>query len=180
MTNQAVHTTDRLTLHELVPSDAPFMLRLLNEPGWIRFIGDRGVRTEAGALDYITSGPVGSYAAHGFGLYLVRTKTDGQPVGICGLLKREALEFPDLGFAFVELACGLGYATESSRVVLDHVFATGKTRHALNCILAITDPENTASIKVLTKLGFVHEGVKVLKEGADAVSVFSAKPSGFL
>src|SRR5688572_10374518 len=91
--------TERLRLRRLTPGDAEFMLRLLNDPSYVRYIGDRGVRTTEEARSYIVSGPLESYSRHGFGLYLVELKETGEPLGICGLLKRESLPDADLGFA---------------------------------------------------------------------------------
>src|SRR5262249_38684677 len=105
--------TARLRLRDLAPADAPFILTLLNEPSFIRNIGDRGVRTLDAARAYIENGPVASYARHGFGLYLVELLASGAPIGICGILKRDALPDPDLGFAFLPAYWKQGYAFES-------------------------------------------------------------------
>src|ERR1700752_686959 len=93
--------TDRLILRKLSVEDAEFILELLNEPSYLRFIGDKGVRTLDDARDYILEGPVDSYERHGFGLYLAELKESGVPIGICGLLRRESLENVDIGYAFL-------------------------------------------------------------------------------
>lgn len=142
--------TERLTIRELTLDDAGFILELLNEPAFHRYIGDKGVRDLAGAIGYLRDGPLAMYARHGFGLWLVALKDDGKPIGMCGLLKRDLLDHPDLGFALQARFTGQGYAYEAASAVLAH------TRNALKLgpILAITAPENPSSIKLLGKLGF--------------------------
>ena len=165
---KAIHETDRLIIREMTRADAPFLLRLLNEPGWIEHIGDRGVRTETDAVRYAEDGPMRSYAEHGFGLCLVIEKQTGDPVGICGLVVRAGLDAPDLGFAFLAAASGRGLATEAGRVVLDHAHA----ERGFPSILAITSPGNAASIRVLEKLGFTGAGSVRLSEDAAPSSLF--------
>ena len=108
-----VFETDRLVLRRLTVEDAPFILRLLNEPSFIQHIGDRGVRNVADAQQYILSGPIASYERHGFGLFLVELRETRAPIGICGLLKRDALDDVDVGFAFVPESWSKGYAYEA-------------------------------------------------------------------
>ena len=148
-----VSETDRLILRRLTIEDAAFILDLVNEPSWLRFIGDKGVRTIADARDYILDGPVASYERFGFGLYLVELKGSGTPIGICGLIKRETLQDVDVGFAFLPQFWGNGYAVESAAAVL----AYGKSALGLNRIVAITTPDNHGSIKVLEKSGMKFE-----------------------
>ena len=144
--------TARLRLSRLSPEaddDADFVLRQLNDPGFIRFIADRGVRSLDDARAYIRNGPATSYARHGHGLYRVSLK-DGTPVGLCGLLRREGLDAPDLGYSLLGEFTGRGYAAEAAAAVL----ADGRERLGLARILAIVDPDNAASIRLLRKLGF--------------------------
>ncbi|MFW5437641.1 GNAT family N-acetyltransferase [Paenibacillus apiarius] len=110
--------TDRLILRWLTTDDAEFMLELLNNPSWLEFIGDKGVRTVEDARDYILKGPVDMYARLGFGLYLTERKADGVPIGICGLIKRDSLEDVDIGFAFLPRLWAKGYAYESASAKL--------------------------------------------------------------
>jgi len=142
--------TDRLRLRELSLEDAPFILELVNEPSWLRFIGDRGVRDLDSARAYLQNGPMAMYARHGFGLYKVELKEDGTPMGMCGLLKRESLPEVDIGFAFFPRFWGQGYARDAALAVLSH----GRTKSGLKRVLAIVDPDNHNSIKLLEKLGF--------------------------
>lgn len=141
--------TERLTLRELSEGDASFILRLLNEPSFLRFIGDKGVRNLDDARSYILTGPVDSYERHGFGLYCVQLRNTGSPIGICGLLKRESLADVDIGFAFLPEFWNKGYAFESASAVLCY----GKDLLKLPRIVAITDKDNDASAKLLEKLG---------------------------
>jgi RimJ/RimL family protein N-acetyltransferase len=161
--------TERLALHRLSTEDADFILELLNEPSFLRYIGDKGVRTRADACTYILTGPVASYERFGFGLYRVSLKATGQPMGICGLLKRDALEHADLGFAFLPRFWSKGYAFESAARVVAHAHeALG-----LRCILAITSPDNAASIALLEKLGFSFERMARLSDKQPEVRLFA-------
>lgn len=144
--------TQRLVIRELTLSDAAFILELINEPAYHRYIGDRGVRDLAGTEKYLREGPMASYAKNGFGLWLVALK-DGTPIGMCGPIRRDTLEHPDLGFALLARFAGRGYAHEAAVAVLVHARSVLK----LGPILAITAPENPASIKLLGKLGFRFE-----------------------
>jgi ribosomal-protein-alanine N-acetyltransferase len=156
----SVIQTARLSLRELGFGDAEFILELLNEPGFIRNIGDKGVRTLSDARDYILQGPMDSYARNGFGLYAACLRhgaldvaAAGTPIGICGLVKREGLNDPDVGFAFLSRYRSKGFAAESAAAVLAHA------RKALNLlrIVAITSPDNAQSIAVLEKIGLKFE-----------------------
>lgn len=142
-------------MQELADADAAFIVELLNSPGFLSHIGDRGVRTGDDARRYIAQGPAASYAAHGFGLWKVSLRSDGTPVGISGLIKRDELPFEDLGYAFLPAHQGQGYATEAGAAALEFGFrAKGLAR-----ILAIVQPGNEASIRVLAKLGMTERGV---------------------
>lgn len=165
--------TDRLILRRLERADAEFIFTLVNDPAWLRYIGDRGVRTLADAIDYILQGPVQSYERYGFGLFLTALKAGGTPIGICGLLKRETLPEADLGFAFLPQFWGNGYAHESAAAVL----SWGKKTFQLERILAITAPENHPSIKVLKKLGFQFEALIRLTAAAPEVMLFANNPN---
>ena len=145
--------TERLVLRQLQLEDAAFILELVNDPSWLRYIGDRGIRTLDAARDYIRNGPMASHARHGFGLDLIARKSDGVPVGICGLLKRDTLDDIDVGFALLPRYCGQGYAREAAAATLAH----GRSILGIKRIVAITDPANTASIQLLEKLGFKFE-----------------------
>lgn len=142
-------TTDRLAIRLLDPADAPFILELLNQPSWIRNIGDRGVRDLDGAAAYIRNGPMASYERHGFGLWCVLRISDGVPIGICGILRRDYLEDPDIGFAYLEPYQGLGYGMEAAAATMTYA----RTVLALPRVAAVVSPHNTGSIRILEKLG---------------------------
>ena len=163
--------TDRLVIRELSAADAPFMLRLLNEPSFLANIGDRGVRTNADAEAYIDSGPRASYARHGFGLCAVTLADEGTPIGICGILKRDVLPEPDIGFAFFPEYWSRGYAFEAASAVRDFARET----LALPRLLAIVSPGNTSSIRLLERLGFVPEGTIGMPGDAHEVKLFAAR-----
>ncbi len=145
--------TPRLRLRQLTQDDAAFILELLNEPDFIRNIGDRNVRTLEDARRYIRTGPVSGYERAGFGLYRVELKDTATPIGVCGLLKRDYLPDVDVGFALREDFRGRGYAFESASAVMRHA------REALGIerIVAITSPDNHASIRLLSRLGLRFE-----------------------
>ena len=149
----SVLETERLRLRHLTSADAPLMVELLNDPDFIRNIADRGVRTLEQARQYILAGPAASYEQHGFGLDLVESRQSGLGVGICGLLRRDCHPDVELGFAFLPAARGQNYAFEAGRAALDFgIRSLGFTR-----IVALTAPDNMASIRVLEKLGFRFE-----------------------
>ena len=145
--------TERLMLRRMRVEDAEFIFELVNEPAFIRNIGDKGVRTLDDARDYILSGPVASYAKFGFGLYVVVLKETGAATGICGLLKRDSLEDVDVGFALLEKFRRKGFAYESAAAVMEY----GRNKLGLKRIVAITSPDNEASIRVLEKIGLQFE-----------------------
>ena len=166
MSADVIAETERLRLRRLSADDAPFILELLNDPDFLRNIGDRGVRTEADARGYILDGPVASYERHGFGLYLVELPGSG-PIGISGLVRREALPGPDIGFAFLPAWRGRGYALEAAEAVRRHA----AVECGLQRLLAIVSPGNTASRRLLEKIGFRFEGMTRLADDAAEVEL---------
>lgn len=157
--------TDRLVMRHLSDDDAEFMLELLNDPSFIQNIGDRKIRALDGAKVYIRNGPVASYAKNGFGLYLVQLKETGESVGICGLIRRDHLDDVDIGYAFLPRYWSQGYAIESARAVKQYA----RDVIGLKRIVAITDPNNTGSIRVLEKLGMRFE--KMVRLAADDIEL---------
>jgi RimJ/RimL family protein N-acetyltransferase len=162
--------TERLNLRPLDAGDAAFIVELLNDPSFLRYIGDKGVRTLEDAVRYISEGPVQSYARHGFGLWLVELKDAQTPTGICGLVKRDALPDADIGYAFLPRFRSQGYAYESAAAVMSH--ATGAL--GLRRVLAITNPDNAGSIKVLEKIGLKFDRLLRLSEDAPEVMLFAS------
>jgi RimJ/RimL family protein N-acetyltransferase len=159
--------TARLRLRRFTADDAPFILELLNDPDFLRQIGDRGVRTEADARGYILDGPVASYERNGFGLYLVELTESGTPIGMSGLVKRDALPGPDIGFAFLPAWRSQGYGLEAARAVMRHA----KEDCGLNRLVAIVSPGNVASRRLLEKMGFRFEGMTRLADDASDVEL---------
>jgi len=145
--------SERLFLRPLTLEDDEFILQLLNTDGFIKYIGDRNVKTIEQAKNYLMNGPLKSYETNGFGLSLVELKTDRTPVGMCGLLKRDYLDHPDVGFAFLPTYTGKGYAYEIVKEIIHY----GLDRFQIGKILAIVLPENSSSIKLLEKVGFRYE-----------------------
>jgi RimJ/RimL family protein N-acetyltransferase len=160
--------TERLLLRRFTANDAQFILTLLNEPSFLRYIGDKKVRTLADAEQYILNGPVASYERNSFGLYVMELRESHTPIGMCGLLKREELLDPDIGFALLPGFWNQGFAFEAAFAVLND--ASESLR--LPRILAITSLDNDASIKLLERLGFTFERV-VMKDG-EQLRLFSS------
>jgi len=161
--------TDRLILRQLTVDDAPFVLTLLNEPSFLRYIGDKKVRNLEDARQYMLNGPVASYEQNGFGLYLVELKESQTPIGMCGLVKREELPDPDIGFAFLPDYWNKGFALEAAAAVL----RDARERLSLQRILAVTFLYNESSIKLLERLGFIFERVMKLSEDREQVKLYS-------
>ena len=161
--------TPRLVIRRMSTDDAPFILELLNDPSFIRYIGDKGVRTLEDARAYITSGPLASYAKFGYGLYLVELRETAESIGICGILKRDTLPNPDLGFAFLPRFWSKGFARESAAAVL----AYARDVFVLERIAAITSPDNAPSIALLEKPGFVFDRQTRLTGESSEVKVFA-------
>lgn len=163
-----VFETSRLTLRELTSHDAPFILELLNDPSFLRFIGDKGARTVADACRYIEEGPRASYSRNGFGLYRVQLRETGVSLGMCGLVKREGFPDVDIGFAFLPRYWSRGYALESCEAVM-HL---ARTRFGISRVVAITSRENHASMRVLRKIGLQFEGIIQMPGQPEEVNLF--------
>ncbi len=157
--------TERLNLRQLTNDDAPFILGLLNEPSFIQNIGDRKVRTVEDARSYILNGPVKSYEKHGFGLYLVTLIETNESIGMCGLIKREGLEDVDIGYALLPKFWSKGYAVEAARATKEYA----KDVIGLKRLVAIVDPANEGSIRVLEKIGLRYE--KMIRLSADDIEL---------
>eukprot|EP00035_Acanthoeca_spectabilis_P026672 m.463747 g.463747 ORF g.463747 m.463747 type:complete len:172 (+) comp23149_c0_seq1:160-675(+) len=150
--------TDRLRLRELTLGDAEFTLELYNDPDFHKFIGDKGIRTLEDARRYLEAGAIASYKASGYGLWMVVEKTTGAASGICGLVKRDGVDFVELGFAFLPAYRRKGYATEACHAVM----ARARDHHGLARIAGITAPTNAASKALLAKMGLQFERVLTL------------------
>ncbi|MDG1752421.1 MAG: GNAT family N-acetyltransferase [Thalassotalea sp.] len=142
--------TKRLILRLLTDSDQNMILQLLNEPAFIENIGDKGVKNLADALNYILTGPLNMQESLGFCLYCCELKNSGELIGLSGLIKREGIEHPEVGFAFLAKHCKKGYGFESASAVVKYA----KDVLQIETLQAICNPENIASSSLLTKLGF--------------------------
>ena len=141
--------TERLKIEEATLDDAPFFHHLLTSPSWLRYIGDRGIVIRADALNYIETRLITSYRENGFGLYKVTIRKTEEPIGVCGFLKREYLDSPDIGYALLPYYEGKGYMAEAAEAVL----AYGRISLGLSPIYAFTEPGNEKSRRLLVKLG---------------------------
>ena len=161
--------TPRLLLRRFTLDDADFVVELVNDPDWLRFIGDRGVRTPDEARAYLARGPIAMYQREGFGLYLVELAATRAPIGMCGLVKREGLDDVDIGFAFLPAWRGQGFALESAQATLAHARELGLDR-----IVAIVSHGNDASIRLLERIGMRSAGTVKLPRGGDEVLLYEA------
>ncbi|POF32918.1 GNAT family N-acetyltransferase [Roseibium marinum] len=161
-------TSERLRFRLPSANDAGFYLNLMNEPDYIRFISDAGIRTAEQAMQYIKGKSLARFAAHGVGLWLVELKETGEPIGVCGLVVRKELKYPDLGFALLEAFRGQGFGREAGQAVLDFTRKDLKLR----ALCAITHPENTRSANLLRKIGFEADGQRHLSEIGETSDYF--------
>lgn len=152
-------------------NDAEFIVELLNDASFLRFVGDKGVRTVADARQYILTGPMDSYERNGFGLWLVELKGPNTPVGMCGLLKRETLTDVDIGFAFLPQYRSNGYAFESAAAVM----AYGRNVLGLRRVVAITDEDNASSIRVLEKIGMKFDRMIRLSDDGPEIRLLASE-----
>ena len=164
--------TDRLYLRHMSTDDAALILELVNEPAWLEFIGDRGVRHLGDARAYIANGPIAMLERHGFALFVVIRKADLAPIGICGLLKRDTLDDVDLGFALLARYRGHSYAREAAMAALAYGFGT----LGLKRIVAIAKPTNARSIHLLESLGFTHQGLVTIAPSEPPVCLLALVP----
>lgn len=156
--------TERLRLEEGTPDDQVFIFTLLNSPNWIEFIGDRGIESLTDAENYIKNVLIKSYKQMGFGLYKVILKQDNSPIGLCGFLQRDFLDHPDIGYAILPKHEGKGYTSEAAKAMLHY----GKNRLGFKTILAITSSKNSASQRLLPKIGLERQyNEKYTKESND-------------
>ncbi|MBO9597275.1 MAG: GNAT family N-acetyltransferase [Cohnella sp.] len=165
--------TERLVLRWQTPDDAGFILKLMTDPSWIRYIGDRNLKTVEDARDYIVRVALGSYERLGYGFYLVELKGEHElrtAIGICGLAKRDFMEDPDVGYAFLPAYWGKGYAYEATAGVLRYA----RDELGIERIAAITTPDNEASIRLLAKLGMRDEGLISYGDTKEEVKLYRA------
>jgi ribosomal-protein-alanine N-acetyltransferase len=164
--------TDRLVLRDFSPDDAGFMLRLLNEPSFLHFIGDRGVRDLEQARQYIIDRIVSSYEQFGFGLYMVELADSQEEIGTCGLIKREGMKDVEIGFAFLPEFWSRGYAVESAKAVMDYA----RRDLDLERVVAIANPDNERSFRLLEKIGLRFERMIQLSEKDPEIKLFTPYP----
>jgi RimJ/RimL family protein N-acetyltransferase len=150
--------TQRLTLRTINADDDLFYYELVNDPTWLEFIGDKGIRTVADARTAILDGPCVMQQRHGHSLYVMERKSDGVPLGLCGLIKRDFLPEVDIGYAIRPAYFGQGYTYEAASAVV--AYARDVLR--MQRLMGLTDPGNTVSINLLAKLGLTFVEHKVL------------------
>ncbi len=164
-----VARTSRLTLRWLTADDAAFVLALVNDPDWLRYIGDRGIHNLEDALAYIDNGPRAMYQRLGFGLFAVTLNRGGQPIGMCGLIQRDTLPGVDIGYALLPQYRGQGHALEAAQACV----TLAREQFGLRRLLAIASPDNAPSARLLGKLGLHFEQLLELVPGSDPVALFA-------
>jgi RimJ/RimL family protein N-acetyltransferase len=173
--NMEIIESQRILLRPLTLDDGEFILQLLNTDGFIKYIGDRNVRTIEQARGYLLNGPLKSYETNGFGLSLAELKTDRTPVGMCGLLKRDYLDHADIGFAFLPNHTGKGYAYE----IVKEIILFGLNELQMEKILAIVLPDNSSSVKLLEKLHFKYEENFISPDTQEELALYSVSKNNF-
>ncbi|HZI88638.1 MAG TPA: GNAT family N-acetyltransferase [Pyrinomonadaceae bacterium] len=166
----SIFETERLVLRRMTADDAEFICKLVNEPSFLRFIGDKGVRNEADAVRYIQNGPVANYQRFGFGQYVVELKNERVPIGMCGLTRKDALPAPDVGFAFLPEFWSKGYAFEAASAVMNY----SRNVLGLRKLVAVTLPDNESSIKLLEKIGLKFERLICMSEDASELRLHTS------
>lgn len=163
--------TERLVIREMdAAGDASFILELLNTSKFLKYIGDRGVRTVGVASQFIENRYRRSYRDHGFGLYTVELISDGTPIGMCGFVKRDTFLYPDIGFAFLPRYERLGFGFESASAMLEH----GRGVLGFTTVLAITTPDNDASGRLLERLGLRFD--RLIDSEGETLKLFTSDP----
>jgi len=154
-------------------SDGSFFLRLLNDPSWVENIGDRGVHSDADAESYIKNSIWAHYHIYGYGMYAVQLKSTSLPIGICGLVKRDFLSAPDLGFALLPDYVGQGFGSEAARGLMSHA----RNKLAIGRLYAIARRGNDRSVRLLDRLGFRYEGPYATPQG-EQVELYATLSEG--
>lgn len=177
--------TERLILREMdSASDAEFVLELQNSPGFLKYIGDRGVRTVADATTFIETRYRQSYHDHGYGLYVIELKAISpdasnipdsayEPVGICGFVRRDSLPGPDIGFALLPEYEEKGYGVESAAAMMKY----GRETLGFGVVLAITSLDNENSERLLAKVGFKFDRLITLPHSDEKLKLYSSAPA---
>lgn len=165
--------TQRLLLQEVQLTDAPFIFELLNTPTWLKYIGDRGIKTLVDAEQYIQKSFLDSYQKNGFGLYKLVLKSANTPIGLCGLVNRPSLEHIDIGFALLPKYAKKGYAYEAAKATMDYAWK----KLDLNTIVAITSKDNTNSQQLLEKIGLEQVDVITLEGDDEELFLYKAVSS---
>jgi [ribosomal protein S5]-alanine N-acetyltransferase len=168
-TREPVIETERLVLRRLDADDAAFIVALVNDPDWLRHIGDKNVRSLDDARAYLSNGPIASYEKHGFGLFAVERRDDGALIGMCGLIKRDTLDDVDIGFAYLPAYRAQGYAREAAAATL----AYARDAHGLKRVVAIVSPANHASARLLERVGFRYESPVRTAADRDPIDLYA-------
>jgi RimJ/RimL family protein N-acetyltransferase len=169
LTNKIILNTKRLNLREAKLSDNQFIYDLLNTPKWLKYIGDRGIKTLKNAEDYINDKLINSYKTNGFGLYVFELKDLNIPIGLCGFIKRDYLDSEDIGFALLPEYERKGYTYEAAIAVLKY----GENNFGFKKVYAITSKDNIASQELLKKLGFTFKSFITEPSTKEELSFYS-------
>ncbi len=162
--------TERTILREASHDDASFILQLGNEPGWLRFIGDRGIHDVEAARDFIDLRWREIHPKLGFGLCIAEETSTHTPIGLIGFVQRDSLDAPDIGYAVSGPYQGKGYAYEVCRALIAH----GWNNLGYEQIYGYCQPDNTASIRLLEKLGLRYLRDQDVNNNGDVCKLYGA------
>lgn len=168
MNSQTILETERLSLHKFTTQDSEFLIRLLNTNSWLKYIGDKNVKSPSQAESYINT-LISDYGKNGFGLWLIKTKQHKEAIGMCGLVKRDYLESPDIGFALLPEYEGHGFAFEAAAATISHL----RNQLGIKRVLGITQSNNTSSINLLMKLGLKFDRI-IDSSGSERLLLYSS------
>ncbi|NIV17827.1 MAG: GNAT family N-acetyltransferase [Woeseiaceae bacterium] len=169
MTKEHPDNTARLRLRRLTLDDADLMLGVWNDPAFIRYVGDRGIRTVVQAHEAMLEGPMMLYETYGYGPYRIALRDSDTPIGICGIFRRDGLDEPDIGFSTLPEYCGNGFAYEAACAVIEYA----RKDLGLSVLNAIVSPDNAASIGLIRKLGLSFERMYEWPDSGEQVAIYA-------
>jgi ribosomal-protein-alanine N-acetyltransferase len=143
--------TDRLLLREFDINYAESFYELNLNPNVIKYTGNSAFKDIDEARVFLEN--YSDYRRNGFGRWAVINKVNQEFLGWCGLKYDEKLDETDIGFRFFEHFWNKGFATESAKACINY----GLKKLNLKTIVGRAMKENTASIKVLEKIGLQYD-----------------------
>ncbi|MEJ6005863.1 GNAT family N-acetyltransferase [Paucibacter sp. AS339] len=160
--------TERLRLRWFAPGDEAFLLEQLQEETWKRNISDPGVTDLEAARVWMVEKLLVWHWPRGLGLWAVERASDGELMGMCGLLQRDYLPVPDIGYAFLPRYWGQGYAREAAQACRDYAHEVlGEP-----LLMASTATFNDDSGRLLEAIGMRHVDTRQLGENHELSKLY--------